>query len=256
MLQAAVCDDEQSVLSELCAHIEAAFARRDMDVRLHPFTRVGALTEQMQKKPFDVLFLDIDMPDMDGVDLGIHLRSLNQDACIVFISNREDRVYETFQISPLRFIRKSRFPEEIDDAIRAIEDWRDKLKGKPLTVSSSGVCEVISVNDILYVECLNKVQNIVTVNRTIPVRYTMSFLEEQLPEFLKPHKGYLVNYRFIDYIKTEAIVLKNGVSIPISRHRVTELKQAYLRLFSQALPFRASPVQTADNSETSRTNLQ
>ena len=256
VLQVAICDDEHSVLSELCVRIEAAFAKRDIDVRVYPFTSVAAVIEQMQNNPFDVLFLDIEMPEMDGVDLGIQLRLLSHEACIVFISNRDDRVFETFQVLPLRFIRKIHFNEEIDDAIRAIEDWRNKHQDELLSVSSSGIREIILVNDIIYVECLDKVQNIVTVNRTIPVRYTMGFLEENLPDFLKPHKGYLVNYRFIDYIKTETIVLKNGVTLPVSRHRITELKQAYLKLFSQSLPFSARSIHMTENSSSARTKPQ
>ena len=244
MIQVAVCDDEPHIASELSGQIKNAFAGQGMTADIHPFTSVLKMTAQMRQTSFDVLFLDIDMPEMDGVDLGKHLRSLGVEAGIVYISNHDERVFETFKIAPLHFIRKNHFHDEIDETVQVIWAWWTRRQDRYLTIKSCGIIETVSIDDIIYVEALNKKQNIVTTSRTIPIKNTLNVLEGKLLDhgFLKPHKGYLVNYRAVDYIKGDAVVLKNGASIPISRLRLAEIKRAYLKLFSKNLLLNAEPI--------------
>lgn len=95
----------------------------------------------------------------------------------------------------------------------------------------------ISVEDILYIKCFAKVQQIVTASQSYEIRYTRSELEERLRDlgFLRPHKGYLVNYRCVECIESERLYLRNGQSIPISKHRLGQIKQKYLCLITRDL---------------------
>ena len=232
MLMIAVCDDEAKVIAHLSERIKTAFASLGFEITIQIFTSIGSLKNQMLNSTFDVFFLDIDMPESDGIDFGIFLRSSGSDACIVFVSNREERVYDSFRVAPVRFIRKNRFNEEIDEAVKAISTWWEQRRNKFLVISSRGQVNSIPIDDILYVESFDKVQSIVTETQTKTIRITMSELEDKLLSrgFLCPHKGFLVNYRFIDSIETTDIVLKNGELIPISKYRVIETKKAFMKL--------------------------
>ena len=237
MIRVAVCDDEIYILKELSQHIEIAFQKLELPISLHSFDRPEELLRQWETEPFDVLFLDIDMPGMDGVILGRHLRAREPRPCIIYISNRENRVYDTFSVSPLRFIRKSHFHEEIDESVNAIFQWWESQKQKKLLIVSRDKTISLDIDSIIYVESLEKMQKIVTTNGTYQVRHPLGELEEKLSGFgfIRPHKGYLVNYSYISHIETGLFVLRDDIRIPISKRRITETKRAYMRLTTQAL---------------------
>jgi len=237
MLNVAVCDDDINVLKELSFQIEAVFQEFAFPISLQSFSQVEALWRQWEIEAFDVLFLDIDMPETDGIAFGHFLRTQELHSCIVYISNREERVFETFSIAPLRFIRKSNFFNEIHDAVQAIIQWSEEQSEKKLVITSKGSINTLMIDDIIYVECFSKLQNIITVNHIYPVRSTLRELETRLQRFgfLRPHKGYLINYRHIERIELDNLFLINGKKIPISRSKIKETKQAYLRLITHAL---------------------
>lgn len=228
----AICDDDTIVTTYMSERIKTAFTSLDLDISIQTFSSIESLKAQMLNCFFDVFFLDIDMPESDGIDFGISLRNSGSDACIVFVSNREERVYDSFKVAPVRFIRKSMFNEEIDEAAKVIGAWWEQRKNKYLVLSSRGQVNSIPIDDILYVESFDKVQNIVTRTQTKTVRITISELEDKLLNhgFLCPHKGFLVNYRFIDSIETADIVLKNGELIPISKYKIVETKRTFMKL--------------------------
>lgn len=237
MLKIAICDDERDILKELSAQIEAEFHRKECNFLLRSFSSADDFLEEQKKHPFDVLFLDIDMPGTDGIELGGTLRRMGDNSCIIYLSNREERVFETFAVEPLRFIRKSHFFEEIEDAACAIIDWSRKRKKETLLINSHGKILAIPMKMIHYVECWAKVQSIITEKETYEVKSTLYELEEELKPFgfLKPHKGYLVNYRQVEVIQENSILLRNGTIIPVSKHRLKEVRQEYLRLVTKSI---------------------
>jgi len=240
MLKVAICDDDPDILPELSARIKASFSACNTRVSVQLFSSVELLKQDASA--FDVFFLDIDMPEMDGVDFGTFLRKNDNEACIVFISSREERVYDSLRVDPLRFIRKTCFNDEIDEAIEAIEVWWEKRRNRLLVIPSHGHLSTVPIDDILYIECFNKKQCVVTKTNTISFRGTMNDLEEKLLDqgFLRPHIGYLVNYRYINCISSAKIFLNSGASIPVSKHKAKEMKQLFIKLVSKE-PNQSSP---------------
>ena len=234
-MRVALCDDDQDVLNEIAPLIEKAIAGMGLNVSVKTFASVKQLQDVAEIAMFDVFFLDIDMPEMDGVDFGSFLRECGSDACIVFLSSREDRVFDTFKADPLRFIRKNRFQEEIDDAAKAILAWWEKRGERSLLVMLSGQYTSLLLDEILYVECFGRKQDIVTKTQTITITGTISDLESKLLDcgFIKPHRGYLVNYKHIISFKASSIHMRNGVAVPVSRYKIPQVKQAYMRLVAR-----------------------
>ena len=240
MLKVAVCDDDIGILAELAARIETSFSNRNMSVSVQSFSDIGQLKQEATI--YNVFFLDIDLPEMDGVDFGAFLRKQSSEVCIVFISSQEERVYDSFKVNPLRFIRKTCFNDEIDEVVEAIAGWWEKRRNHILVIPSHGHLTTVLIDDILYVECFNKKQCVVTKTQSISFRGTMNDLEEKLlgQGFLRPHIGYLVNYKYINSISSAKISLHNGVFIPVSKHKVKEIKQIFIRLISNE-PSQNSP---------------
>ena len=122
-LRLAICDDESVVLSVVSGAIASAFKKKGIQVEVMTFRRVKDLEERMKEVEFQLLFLDIDMPEMDGITFA--KRASNSRTDIIFVSSREDKVFDALRTNPGGFIRKGRF---LEDAPEVIETW---LKNRP-----------------------------------------------------------------------------------------------------------------------------
>lgn len=119
MLQIAVCDDEAIILDMLSKRIKREFEKLGHAVTISNFQYGVELRRRIfSGVRFDVLFLDIDMKDINGIELSKHLRENHTQSLIIFISNREEYVFKSFSVSPFRFVRKMDFEEEITEIIK------------------------------------------------------------------------------------------------------------------------------------------
>ena len=233
-MRLAICDDDSVVLSVVSGAIASAFKKKGIQVEVLTFRRAKDLEERMKELEFQLLFLDIDMPEMDGITFAKKVRASNSRTDIIFVSSREDKVFDALRTNPGGFIRKSRF---LEDAPEVIETW---LKNRPreevpkLVVQGARETVSYSLDSILYIEGEGKIQNlhIASQKNLVQVRRSMQELEEVLaPQgFLRIHKGYLVNYRYIRRLEDTEAVLTNSERIPLSRRRVQEIRNRYLEL--------------------------
>ena len=233
-LRLAICDDDSVVLSVVSGAIASAFKKKGIQVEVLTFRRAKDLEERMKELEFQLLFLDIDMPEMDGITFAKKVRASNSRTDIIFVSSREDKVFDALRTNPGSFIRKSRF---LEDAPEVIETWlknRPKEEVPKLVVQGARETVSYSLDSILYIEGEGKIQNIHIASQKdlVQVRRSMQELEEVLaPQgFLRIHKGYLVNYRYIRRLEDTEAVLTNSERIPLSRRRVQEIRNRYLEL--------------------------
>lgn len=231
----AICDDEKAALSILSGAVLNAFQAHDVQASVVLFANPKLLLKDMRQRHFDLLFLDIDMPGMTGIQLAQQLRSAGDTVDIIYISNREDMVFEALRTGPKGFIRKSRFIQDITGVVDAyFTNWNDAEAGRSLCVQDAGGVLNIPLEKLMYIEGNGKQQLAYLAGEKEPVALhrRMQELEEELEKdgFLRIHKGYLVNFRFIRHIGSGDVTLTTGNSIPISRRKEQEVRDAYLRL--------------------------
>lgn len=240
ILKVAVCDDDDCALDGIAGAAEAAFRRHGEQAAVERFHSMRQLNERMKEQRFDLLLLDIDMPKVDGIRFGLYLRENKDRSEIVYVSNREDRVFESFQVHPFGFVRKSHFLKDIGaviDAFLAARREEDK-EGDQLLVpqGKSGIVS-IPIRSIIYIEGSGKQQIVHLDDRkdVLVLRSSMENLESKVADkgFLRIHKGYLVNYRRISVIARTQAELTNGEVLPLSRSNAARIREEYLRL-SQA----------------------
>lgn len=236
-MHVAVCDDEKKILEYLSERIKEAFELQKFAASIDSFQDSAVFLKQLQNTTYDVIFLDIDMPGINGFDIGEYLVSCAHESIILFVSNKEETVYESLKFRPFRFIRKNCFEQEIDEAVKAL--IVELCSSKDHIVLSNGNRQIrIAPNRIRYVESNNKTLKIVSQTDTIELRYRMMDIEEKLRGygFIRIHKGYLVNYRYISSIKNVGnnyeIVLETGENLPVSRNRANQVFEEFGRLVS------------------------
>ncbi|HIS52383.1 MAG TPA: response regulator transcription factor [Candidatus Onthomonas avicola] len=231
----AICDDETAVLDIVSGAVTSAFRKRGVQAVVETFRQSRELEARMETQAFDLLLLDIDMPGMDGIAFARRLRASGSRVDIIFVSNREDRVFDALRTNPGGFIRKSRFLEDVPAMIDTYMKGRSRRERRPkLTVQNRDGMRAIPLDQIVYVEGGGKVQqlHLAAQAEPLPVRRPMQELETELGPsgFLRIHKGYLANYRFIHCLEEDCALLTNGERIPMSRRRVKEIRERYLEL--------------------------
>jgi DNA-binding LytR/AlgR family response regulator len=183
----------------------------------------------LQEEKIDLLFLDIQMPKLSGVDF---LKSLKNPPMTIFTTAFSDYAVEGYSLDVIDYLIK---PISFERFLRAVNKAHDFYKLKNTAsqatenyffVKSSGRIEKIDFNEILYVESLQNYVTIHTKDRKLITYLTLSGLESQLPadRFIKVHKSFLVASAKIDSIDGNELIIGKA-RVPISRTLKEEVLQ-------------------------------
>ncbi len=232
MYAVAVCDDEEPVLRHIARSISLEFERRGQPTVVDEYSGATALEKRFQlANSYDVLLIDIDMPKLDGIEFCRRFREQGGDSLIVFVSNREELVFKTFEVAPFRFVRKSRLRKEIgklcDDIIIELERRADKF----LCFNDEQGSRMYSVNirKLMYVEASRKYCKLCSVGDTLEIQIQFNEMMAKLGAmgFIQIHRSYLVNPAFIYLIDNDSVTLDDGERLPMSRNRRNDVKDSF-----------------------------
>lgn len=240
MFHAAICDDEQDIARYIEKTLAAEFSKNNAQVSFDIFSNGNRLLEMLDEHyHFDIVFMDIEMDEIDGISICKQIRQANNDALVVFISNKDELVFSTFEVQPFRFVRKSHYDQLLPDLVPAIitELARRNPSTLKIVEPRSGDIFSFDANQIQFVEAQGKSCLVHANNNSTEIRIKLMEVEEQLSEyeFIKPHRSYLVNYKYISSIKKGDIELTNGEIIPISRNRIEDVKREFIQYTNRSL---------------------
>lgn len=229
MIKVAICEDEKFYLKYISAKIERLLVQFGENYSLERFLDGTAFHKKMKHHEiYDIVFLDIDMPGIDGLSLGKTLRQIAPDSYLIYISGREDLVFDSFQTKPYAFIPKSRLDKMLPAAMSSL--YRSMhTPGNYLTFSSNGVRYQWNILKLIYIECIDRILYIHFSDKTEELYYTLNAMEELLTPygFLRIHKGFLVNYRYIFRIKKNEVLLDTMQILPLSKRRAADIQSRF-----------------------------
>ncbi len=220
MIQIAICDDEEIAGKYIAAELEQELCRRSLCCSIHTYTNsqelYSVLTSGVQ---YDILFADIDMPELDGIRLGVELRECLLDTILIYVSSRKDLVFEAFQAQPFRFVRKELFQTALPTLVTEIIDEMQRRSGEKISFPSGNSTVMLRPRDILYVESFKKTQILHTPSQDIAVQSSFQKIMAQLKDygFVQAHKSFYVNCHCIFSLNRTTLELDNHTTIPIGR---------------------------------------
>ncbi|MBQ7066056.1 MAG: response regulator transcription factor [Lachnospiraceae bacterium] len=247
MYKIAMCDDEKEILKNILEKIKLSFDKKDIQATYYQINDSRALMELLQKENLDVLFLDIDMPYLNGMDIAGYINEQGLHTILVFVTSHDALVYQTFAYRPFGFIRKSFIEKELDELTERIK--RELIDRKQELILAKGTEIVrILIKDIVYIESEGNYLNIYThknysgqiasdanasKSHVIKYRETMTNMEKELVHkgFIRCHKGYLVNEDYIEKFKSSEIEIKYKEEtklIPVGRSYEKDVRKKML----------------------------
>jgi DNA-binding LytR/AlgR family response regulator len=226
-LDIAVVDDEKAIREHICGLVE----EQQPESRIEAYATGEELLAS--GKRFDIVFLDIQMEGMNGIEAARNLREKNanlgvEDTVLVFITGIKDYVFDAFDLYAFQYLLKPiderKFAEVLEKAAREAAKKKERrvlfIKSRNLTLDQS---------EILYIESRAKKVEIHTVRQTIEIYAAMDELEGQLgDEFYRCHRAYIVNMDCITEYDSESITLTNGDRVYLTKKKYGEFVKAYM----------------------------
>lgn len=228
-LHIGICDDEPLAIEYLSNFLNKWSESNNYSLQISTFSSAEQfLFEYESNKNFDILFLDIQMGNMNGIELAKKIRAIDENVQIVFITALTDYMSEGYEVSALHYLIKPFEEEKLHSVMdRAVTNLSKTDRFLLLIINQT--LTRVPLNSIVYVEAFSHYILITTKTGTCELRENISALAEQLGDgFVRPHRSYLVNLRYIHSISKTEILLDNGTQIPLSRYNYQKTNQAFI----------------------------
>ncbi len=236
-MKIAICDDEKSIRD----HIEKCVREVEPDVAVEQYPDASSVATASFDA--DILFLDIQMPGMDGMKAARILRTMGNRTIIVFVTAVEEYVFEAFDVGAVQYIVKPFDRNKLIDTIKKALDLANERKridtvlsdknesdgGRTFLIKSGGLNMKVTLADISYAEVLEH-RIILHMNDKERMEYygKMSDLEKIAgDDFFRVHRAFLINLSYVRSYDAKTVIIM-GDSIPVARGKYRELVKAYL----------------------------
>lgn len=178
---------------------------------------------------FDILLLDIDLPDKSGIDFANDYIKIYPNTKIIFISSHNELVFDSFKVHPYNFIRKENIDIELNDTLLELLDLL-KMHKKEIVLNNKDNTTIIQQSDIIYIESFKHYCYIYTKRTTEPykIRTNMRQILEDLNFcFYRINRSYIINLNEIKQIKNGRVILKNDMKVTLQRGQIKKFQNTY-----------------------------
>lgn len=233
MLKVFICDDDKDMLEHYSRLIFRVAKNNDLDVKISTYNNGEELVFNMleSKNLPDIIYLDVLMNEINGIETAKKLREMGCIAEIVFLTSSEDFVFESFDVKPMHYLLKEETSSEKfeETFLRAANIVKEKV-GEKILVETGSEQIAIPLKSISYIEIFKrKVCIYYDKGKTVEYYSTMKILEKSLKEkdFIRVHRSYIVNLRHITRIQKEGVVLSDEKRIPVGITYYEKVKKAF-----------------------------
>ena len=226
-----ICDDEIEYIQDVERHINQYCFEHGLTVEVFKYNNGKELISQ--NLAFDIAFLDIEMKEMDGLELGKRLQKINPDIVLIYITAYEHYLDEALDLGIIRFFSKpidsQRFYKGFEKAINKVDNTEIVFHLKD---EKNGTAS-IRANDIVFVEIKGRKTKIVDKNdNEYFTRDNIKDWKTKLTKsyFISPHNSFILNTNYITYFQKDYIILNGKYNIPIAYSKRVEFKRKFIMM--------------------------
>jgi DNA-binding LytR/AlgR family response regulator len=232
MISAIAIDDEPLALD-----IIESFCSQNNTIKLEKFfTNTGEAKTYLENYPVDLLFLDINMPEISGIDF---YKGLKQETMVIFTTAHAQYALDGFELSAVDFLLKPYSQERFNAAVNKAKEYHRFLNAKQSDISEKHIfirseysLIKIQMSEIHYIEGLADYLKIHLNNgKVLLTRMTMKGILSKLPrqEFIRVHRSFTVPFAKVASVRNKAIQLSTNVEIPIG----VSFEEAFMKVFAK-----------------------
>lgn len=234
MIRIALCDDDPHFLQHLHQSVNIWFTEHQIVSTCTDHFSARALRDAIETSDFDIFFLDIEMPEIGGMELAKRIREALPDSVIIFLTSHEEFAPDGYRVQALRYLSKQTWKKYLSEALSAAVTQLDTRTTGSLVVSHYGNLQRIPYRDILYIRHISRYSQIVTkAGKTIQDERGIKKLFEIISDerFIFIDRGTFINLDYIQKIENGEAVMGNSDSLPISRRLLPQVKLTINRYY-------------------------
>lgn len=220
-----ICDDRQEAILVLKKYIEDVMHKRKEDWEIQSFSSGGELLQKIEE--LSIVFLDIEMPNLDGIETGREILKRNPDCKIIMATGIQERFKEAFQIRAVRFVTKPFQKEEVEEALNAALSrvWEQKT----IELSMKRISYQIYQKEIAYVRAFNGYTEYAVDGQWMRKEVTLEDAEKLLDDrvFARVSRQFLVNLAYVQDYKDGTFWLGNK-RFQVSRRLKKDFEKHYI----------------------------
>ena len=229
MLHIAICDDDEKARERLAEAIQDWAADRKAEIGLKYYDSAEAFSMSWPEVPCDLVFLDIKMKSMDGMQLAGNIRKKDKNIMIVFVTSFRQYSLYGYNVEALNYLIKpvsaAKLMPTLDKAFLIYNSRRNSFF---IAAKGKDQCKVF-FDDIYCISMSAHYADIYIVNTFYTVRKSAKELDEMLPEyFVRCHRSHMVNIFKVERICGNSLVLFNQKELPLSRNYAKQVKDAFI----------------------------
>ena len=233
MLEIAVCDDDKTEIELLENMIRRYCEEKRVQSIITSYLNGNDLLSSPKK--FHIIFLDIQMENLDGIQAAMELRKCDKHVKIIYVTNYSNYQVDAFTVRAFGYVVK---PITYEIICKQLDDFMEYSQaGESIftfTFDTNIGMKTIDSKDIFYFESCNHKIEIVTKERTYKITDSISNILNNFKPygFSMPHKSFVINFQYVSSIKGYDVLLTSGDHIPISQKRAVQFKEefhAYLK---------------------------
>ncbi len=232
MLKIAVLDDQEEYVKKIRDLITQSMQNLGVPYRFKKYTQAKELLSDLQEKEyFDIYLLDVEMPELSGLEVARQIRKECWGPIIIYITNYVEYAVEAFEVNAYRYIPKSMLEEQLPKALAALIAQLEKVEDEVYKVEKGYQFERIPHQEIYYLKKEEKYVLIVHKRGKSRVRKTLMEMMDDLGRsdyFIKIDRSYVVNVLHIMSLKNQQILLRDGSKLPVSKPRLVQVKREIL----------------------------
>lgn len=221
-----ICDDEFRIASDIAEKVKSELAGAEISM----FSKGVKLLESLSEAKCDILLLDIDMPELNGLEIAAKLGELSEKPLLIFVTSHDELVYDSLQFHPFGFVRKgyleNELPKILADCVREIN-----CREKHFCFHANNSEIKLLLDDILYFEAEGNYLKLFAKSGEYRFRETITAVENALCDngFVRIHKGFLLNQSAVKILSSDKAELTDGTLLPIGRSYGENAKKRLMR---------------------------
>ncbi len=228
-MRIAICDDEEILNIQTRDFINSMLAK-PCECEIIPCLSGEELVAKSAENKFDIIFLDIEMSGINGIETAREIRKTDENVIIVFLTNYQEFSLVGYEVDAYRYLIKNQPKHFYEKQFKSIfEEYSQKHKCFTIATRNDKIC--IKLKDICFFEVLNNKITVHTTNKSYEYIGKISDTLKQLQNdnsFIRTHKSYVVNIAMIDTIRDFDILMKNSEYAFLSRNLKKSVIDKYI----------------------------